>query len=209
MDEITSWHWRLIRHLVDRAEVSCLVPIYPLVPKGTAAEVTAKTAALIENRTTEPPILMGDSAGGGIALAAALTLRDRGVPQPRRLVLISPFLDATLSDPRQPALERTDPMLRRAGLAEAGRAYAAGLSLDDPRVSPLRGDLRGVAPITLFTGTRDLLDADARVLADAADRAGVDVQLRVARGAPHVYPLMPTRQGGAARSEIIEICRQR
>ncbi len=188
--EIAAQHWALVGQMVREASARCVVPIYPLAPGATAAEVVARATELV------PPgaVLMGDSAGGGLALAVALQV-------PARLVLISPWLDVAIPQGEEP----TDPMLRLEGLAEAGRMYAGELPLDDPRVSPLYGDLAGLPPMTIFTGTRDLLDADSRRLADAARAAGVEVELHICDGAPHVYPLLPTRDGAEARRRIITL----
>jgi acetyl esterase/lipase len=153
-------------------------------------------------------VVVGDSAGAGMALAAALAMRDRGLPQPSRMVLISPFLDATMTDGRQEAVASKDSMLRRPGLREAGRLYAGSLELDDPVVSPIYGDLRGLPPLTVFTGTHDILDCDSQRLTELAREAGVTVvDLVEVEGAPHAFPLFPTRQGKAARREIVDVCK--
>jgi epsilon-lactone hydrolase len=107
---------------------------------------------------------MGDSAGGGMALAVAEMLRDQGREQPARLVLISPWLDVTMTDPRQATIEPTDPTQSRPGLVEHGRLYAGDLNTTDYRVSPLHGDLHGLAPITVFAADRDILYTDAVTL---------------------------------------------
>jgi epsilon-lactone hydrolase len=191
VNQIVRQHWSLVAQLVREAGARCVVPIYPLVPHATAAEVVDSAT-----RFARPGVvLMGDSAGGGLALAVALRA------PAARLVLISPWVDAAVPYRDAPA----DTMLRRPGLAEAGRLYADGLSLDDPRVSPLHGDLSGLPPTTIFTGTRDLLDPDSRRLADAARAAGVEVDLHVCEGTPHVYPLLPTRDGAEARRRIITL----
>lgn len=76
-------------------------------------------------------MLIGDAAGAGLALAAAQRLRDRTGAQPSRIVLISPWLDLTMSHPDQPAIEAADPFQARSGLLEAGRLYAGTLATDD------------------------------------------------------------------------------
>jgi acetyl esterase/lipase len=147
---------------------------------------------------------MGDSAGGGLALAVGQGLRDRGLT-PRRIVLISPWLDVATEDPASRALADRDPMLAIPGLVEAARSYAGPLALDDPRVSPLHGALTQLPPITVFTGTEDLLNPDSHRLADACAAAGVSCELIEETEQPHVYPLLPTREGQAARRRIVAL----
>jgi monoterpene epsilon-lactone hydrolase len=211
VNEIVRWHWLLIGQLVREVPARSVVPIYPLAPAATAGEVSTRVAELVADVVTgdgsSPTIVVGDSAGGGLAVAASFALRDRGLSQPARLVLLSPFLDATMSDERQAAVAPKDKMLRRPGLREAGRLYAGSLALDDPSVSPIHGDLRGLPPLTIFTGTHDILDCDSQRLAERAREAGVPVDLLEVDGAPHAFAVLPTRQGAAARRRIVEVCR--
>jgi acetyl esterase/lipase len=74
-------------------------------------------------------------------------------------------------------------------------------------VLPLRGDMRQLPPITVFTGTDDLLNPDAHRLHDACADAGVPLELVEAPRMPHVYPLLPTPEGRAARRHIVEVLR--
>ncbi|WP_165364967.1 alpha/beta hydrolase fold domain-containing protein [Streptomyces sp. C] len=145
--ELVRPHWSLIRTLVTRARARVVVPAYVLAPRGTADRNVPVAAdllsGLIESGGAGGTVLIGDSAGAGLALAAAQRLRERTGAQPSRIVLISPWLDVSMSHPGQAALEAADPVLARAGLAEAGRLYAGTLAADDPRVSPLQRLLRG------------------------------------------------------------------
>jgi epsilon-lactone hydrolase len=97
--------------------------------------------------------IMGDSAGGGLALAVAQQFGRSASTALRRLILIAPWLDITLDEAAWDADVPRDAMLDRPGLREAGRLYRGELSETDPRVSPLNGDLSQLPPISLFTGT--------------------------------------------------------
>lgn len=207
INEIKRRHWGLIAELTTKAPARCVVPIYPLAPLSTA-DVTVPALAgllrsLLEAVGPEDVTVIGDSAGAGMALAAAQVLRDGGGPRPRAMILISPWLDASVSGAEQAAIAARDPLLDVAGLAEAGRIYAGPLAVTHPFVSPLNGDLRGLPPLTLFTGTRDLLHPDSVALAHAAAQQGVPVELHVGDGLTHIYPLLPTPEGRAARARIV------
>lgn len=209
--EITPVHWTLIRTLARTVPAEIVVPIYRKAPHSTAAKtVPAMTEVLagLLDRDDLPVTVMGDSAGGGMSLAVAQRLRDTDGRQPAHIVLISPWLDVSLSDPRVAEIEPHDRMLGIGGLAESGRMYAGDLPLDDPLVSPLHGSLTGLAPIHVFTGTHDLLNADAHALLDKAEPAGVDIDFHEAAGMQHDYPLLPLiKQGAAARATIAAIVR--
>ena len=203
--EIAPQHWALISRLAD-AGVGVEVPIYGLAPQHTVREaypfVTAVYRQLLDVDASEVTIA-GDSAGGGMALGLAQSLPEAGLPQPRALVLISPWLDLTLSHPELPALEARDPWLSRAGLLEAGRAWAGGEDPTGFRLSPGNGQLAGLAPIDVYVGTRELGLADARLLRQRAAAGGTPLRLTECEGAVHVYPLVPAPEGRAAARRIV------
>jgi monoterpene epsilon-lactone hydrolase len=140
----------------------------------------------------EDVVLAGDSAGGGLALAVAETVRDHGGPQPSRLLLISPWVDLTTSTPETLEVTVGDPWLFIGKM----RAYAewwAG-SPDDtgrPEVSPALGDLAGLPPALMFFGTRDSLWPGGKLLAERAAEAGWPLTYVEEPGLIHVYPVLP------------------
>lgn len=227
--EAISQHWGLVEQLLREVPARVVFPRYPLAP-GThpgpsssdpeaaptpsSAEATVTGAAgLIAHWAAMvgagEVVVMGDSAGAGLALAAVQHLRDigGGGGLPRQLVLISPWLDVTMSDPEQAALERGDPILGRAGLAEAGRIYAAELGVEHPFASPLFGSMTDLPPLTVLASTGDLLLPDARRLVAAARAAGVDVDYDEQPGLFHDFALLPVPEGGAARALLVAACR--
>lgn len=205
--EIVKAHWRFIGFLTRETGASCLVPIYPLAPQGTALDVVPTIgrllAAVIDEADGARVTVIGNSAGGGMALAAAQWLRDNGHRQPDSLVLISPGLDATLSHRHQGALAATDPTQDIPGIREGARMYAGELALSHPYVSPLKGELHGLAPMLVFAGTADLLHPDSVALASLARAAGGRVELHLRRGQPHNYAGLPTPEGREDRERIL------
>jgi len=153
--------------------------------------------------------LLGDSAGGTIALASAMRLRDRGVPSPAEVVLISPALDLRFTDPLIPRIQPTDPWLAVPGGRAAAESWSGDLPLTDPLVSPLFGDLDGIGRITLFSGTHDILNADALALVRKARSTGHPLDYHQQPNLLHVYPLLPIPEGAAARREIAAVLTRR
>ena len=206
INEIAPQHWKLIAQVAVETGTRVTVPIYPLAPLATAAEVvpavTDLAAEILGEGADTALSLIGDSAGGGMALAVAVHLRDRGQPAPARTILISPWLDISLTDPRIALLEDRDPWLAVPGARYAGDLYRGALPIDHPHVSPLLADLTGLNPITLFSGTHDIVNADARRLAARATAAGVELDFHEAPEMLHVYPLLPIPEGRAARAAL-------
>jgi len=103
-------------------------------------------------------VIAGDSAGGGLTLALATRLRDTHPEEhAAALVLISPYVDLTVSSDSMHSLARRDPMLSRRVLARGGDLYRGELSRDDPRVSPIFADLHHLPPILIQVGSEEVL----------------------------------------------------
>ncbi|WP_081788294.1 alpha/beta hydrolase fold domain-containing protein [Candidatus Blastococcus massiliensis] len=207
ISEIAPQHWALISRLAD-AGVRVEVPSYGLAPQHTYRDaypfVTAVYRDLLSSTGAAAVTLLGDSAGGGLALGLAQELSAADLSQPRRLVLVAPWLDLTLSNPDLPAVEARDPWLSSTGLHVAAAAWAGGDDPTGPRLSPLNGPLAGLAPIDVYVGTRDICLPDSLLLRDRGAAQGAQVRLEVCEGAVHVYPLVPTPEGRSAARRIIE-----
>jgi acetyl esterase/lipase len=171
-----------------------VVPDYPLTPEHTWRDAHGPVVDLVERLldSPEPVAIAGDSAGGGLALAVAETVRDHGGPQPDRLLLISPWVDLTLSTPETHEVTVGDPWL----FVGKMRAYAewwAG-SPDDlgrPEVSPALGELAGLPPSLMFFGTRDSLWPGGKLLVRRAEEAGWPLTYVEEPGLIHVFPILP------------------
>lgn len=125
------------------------------------------------------------------------------------LVLISPGVNASVGSAKHMAIVARDPVNDIPGTLEAGRLYAGDLDVTHPYVSPLNGDMRGLAPMVVFSGTHDFLYPDSIDLAEKAMAAGVPVELHLRRGQPHNYAGMPTPEGREARETILRTLARR
>lgn len=180
VSDFAPQHFAFLRRLALATGATIHAQVYELAPHQTAERTVARAAALLERH---PDALVGgDSAGGGLAVAASLAVGSR-----RSLLLLSPWLDIRLTDPAIASLEPRDPWLSVTGLRVAGELYRGELSDDDPRVSPLLADLSGLGPSLIVCGDRDILLADSRAFAAKAPNS----ELHVARGMLHVFPLLP------------------
>jgi triacylglycerol lipase len=188
--EVVRLHWAFYASVVRETGCDVIVPIYPLAPHGTAATVVPIVADLIaeqvQSRGADRVGVQGDSAGAGLALAAVQELVRRGAEVPARMVLISPWLDATVSDPRSRSVH--DPMLNVDGLAEAGRLWAGALQPSDPLASPIHGSLKGLPDTWVYSGSLDILFPDSLRLRERAEAENVDIHFDLRKGLVHVWP---------------------
>jgi monoterpene epsilon-lactone hydrolase len=200
------WHWYFIARMVERLGMTFTVPLYPLAPEHDAATIGPFTLDLYRQLLadrSEPWVIMGDSAGGGLATALTQQATAAGLTPPAALVLLSPWLDLTMTDPAQEALEAIDPLLSRAGPGAAARWYAGAWPTTDPRVSPMFGDIAALPRTLVFCGTHDILVADARRFTALAAAAGVPVEYHEEDGLIHAYPLLFFPESRQARDRIM------
>jgi acetyl esterase/lipase len=151
---------------------------------------------------------MGDSAGGALALAVALALRDTGDRTPARVVALSPWLDATLDEPAVADLEATDPMLAETGLRAAGRWWAGAGDPSDPLVSPVNARLTGLPPIDVFIGDRDILRPAVDELARRAGLDAADLHVWEVSSMFHVWMTRAIPEGRRTRRQLADLVRR-
>lgn len=202
---ITTHHWHFLQWLVTEHHCTVIVPLYPLAPESQCVatlQALRQVHALISERHGQFDAFIGDSAGAGLCLALCQELRSSNEALPNRLVLITPFVDASLSHPLVNDTALRDPMLGISGIREAGRLYAGELGASHPLVSPLQADLHNLPAMQIFAATDDILHHDALVFAKKASDSGCAVDLHVEPGMMHVWPLLPLPEGRRSRLAI-------
>ena len=198
------FHWNFADNLARRTGASVVIPIYPLAPRHTFEETYALLDAVYAE-TEGRVILMGDSAGGSLAAGFSEYLVENGMPQSDHLILISPLMDGTFSNPEISAYEDCDPMLGVYGLKQICSVWAGDAGLADYRISPVCGDVSRLKNVTVFIGERDLFYPDCVRFYEKLQNAGVESRLVVGKGMIHDYVLLPIPEAWSAMDEICEI----
>lgn len=202
-------HWDFFKTLIQNTGCTIVAPDYPLAPYQTYEDAYAMIKPiyldLIDRFGSENLILMGDSSGGGLALGLAQTMKNEELPSAKQIVLLSPWLDLSLSDPACLALDKLDPILSISGLRKAAKAYAGQTDLKHFQLSPLYGRLDGLGKISLFIGSRDLLVADARRFKKIALDQGIDLDYTEIQDMVHIGMLLPLPQSKPILKQIIAL----
>ena len=144
--------------------------------------------------------IAGDSAGGGLVVAALIAIRDAGLAQPALGWCISPWVDMEGIGGSMTGLAGTDPMVQKEALLEMAKLYLGGADTRSPLAAPLYADLRGIAPLFIQVGAAETLLDDAVRLAGVAGAANVPVTLEVWPEMVHVWHLFHPRLGAGRRA---------
>lgn len=187
-------HRKLAAAVGDAARARVWLPDYRLAPEhphpAALDDALAVYKTLLEKGQDPARLsIVGDSAGGGLALALALTLRDANLPLPASLVLISPWVDLGLGGDTISTHTKRDPMVSIGWLRWAINAYCRNIEPAEPACSPLFADLTGLPPILIQVGSEEILLSDALRLHERAQAAGLHCELNRFDGLWHVFQL--------------------
>ncbi len=187
-------HRGVVAKFVNLSRIGALLFEYRLAPEHRfPAAVDDAVAAygwlLKQGYSPGQIIVAGESAGGGLALATLLALRDQGIALPAAAVAISPWTDLQCTGESYRTNAKVCLSPEGAWTAFADH-YAGNQDKNQPLMSPLYGDLRGLPPLLIYTGGAEILRDDAIRFAEKAEAAGVEVVLRVGEGLFHCYPVM-------------------
>lgn len=194
-----SSHRKLAAHVARALGVTALVLDYRRAPEhphpAQIEDGVAAFTALTERGIAPADITtIGDSAGGNLAVAIPLALREQGKPMPGRIIAFSPWLDMENKGETLTTNDATDALIS-VGLLEGMIAGVLGDSVDPttPLANPLHADLTGLPPLYANAGAIEALVDNATRLADRAEQAGVDVTLSIVEGMQHVFPFLAGR----------------
>lgn len=185
-------------HLARHLRASVVVMDYRLAPEhpfpAAIEDSVAVYQALRNGQSVGRRLLMaGDSAGGNLAIATALKLRDLGEPLPAGIIAFSPWLDMENSGETIETNAETDRLVNRGILENMAVTYLGGASPVDPLANLLKADLAGLPPVYVNAGTVEALLSDTTRFVDAARQAGVDVTVSIVEGMQHVFPCLAGR----------------
>jgi acetyl esterase/lipase len=203
-------HWIFLRNLMRRLGCRASYVDYPLAPEHGITETMAMAQQAYEFLVNKYPndkfMFIGDSAGGGLALALAQKLnREKFPTQPEKMILISPWLDLRLGNLHIEPLAAKDPLLSIKALSLAADLYARGSDKSVYLLSPLNGEVKGLGEIHLFIGTRDILWPDCVRFLKKTKKARQNIFMYEYENMPHVWIFFPFRQTKEAITRIIEI----
>ena len=201
---IAKQHWDLIGKIASETSSTVFVPRYGLASRHNVDDAL-DFLELVHKEVAGlglPVVIAGDSAGGGLAL----TIAQQGSWQQitKRLILIAPWVDSEWSYEDFERYENRDPWLLSQSLRYIAIVWSGRGDYKRVEVSPLRGELRGLPPTSIYVGDYDLLYQDALALKMKLAASGIENTLHFQPGALHVYPLIPSPEGTAAVRKMLD-----
>lgn len=219
---IKPHHFYLIKSLAKSLNARVTMLDYPLAPKHKADETLEVCYKLYKQISQEADerqlVLMGDSAGGGLALAIAMMVRNHNVDSmnhqanhsekqpirmPDKIVLYSPWLDIGITHEEVDLYQERDAILNKEALIEIAKAYAGGMNLNDFRVSPIFGDLSQLGEIGVFYGTHELFYPRCRDFCRMDQIDGTIITGFEYEAMPHVWIIIPMEERDKALNETV------
>lgn len=189
--ETSEEHWNFLENLVKDTGYTVILPDYPLAPKYTYEDVFTMIKPLykeiIERISPEDLIMMGDSAGGGMALALEENLSEENEELPSKLILISPWLDTKMENSKIDEVQKNDKDLNKEALKIAGMAYKGKNGKDTYLVNPIDGPLDKLKNVTIYTGTYDILNPDVEILVQKAKEKNVTINVKEYEECGHIW----------------------
>ena len=197
--------WGFIADIASKTGCGFSTPNYPKLPNYTQKDsfpmVLEYYKEYEKNHDMSKVVIAGDSAGGSYVLTLMQKARDLGLPLPAKMILLSPWVDI---DGGNPEMNQYDDLIENEGTVLLGKAWASGIDLKDPAVSPLYGDMTGLPKTGLWVGTWEVLHDQNMLFHEKLKAAGVDVTLHIGEEMVHEYPLYPIPEGEEARKQIAD-----
>lgn len=198
-------HWHYIARISRMAQMAALVIDYRMSPLSPFPDGFSDIIETVTNLDLPGDwFFVGDSSGGGMCVSAFFKLRELNAKLPKKLILLSPWLDATLQNPAIDLNKREDAMMTVGRLSKAAVEYAANDDLKNPLISPIFGNIEGLPPVLLQIGTADLLLWDCRKFYLKCLDAGVDVRYEEYPSAFHDFMMLSLlpEAGRALKSQV-------
>ena len=191
--DLEKEHWKTCGDIINKLGCTVILPDYPLTPKYNYKDTFNMMEALykkvVDKVESSDFVIMGDSAGGGLALALVQKMGEDSIKMPNQTILKSPWLDVRMYNPRIEKVYKNDPMLNKSALKLAGEKYAGKDGINSYLVNPIDGPLDKIKNVSIFTGTYDILNPDVKILEERAKEVGNTINIYETEKATHIWLL--------------------
>lgn len=204
----TDLHWNAIKKITANTNQTVWLCDYPKSPENQMATIAKNIDQVFEKALEqyEPGniTLLGDSVGGTLITALTQRLIQKNQQPPRKLILVSPVMDSTMSNPNIDEVDARDPMLSKAGVLSAKKMCAGEMDLKNEMLSPIYGSFHGFPKTVLFLAENDIMYPDQLLALQKLQAAGVDLKVIEGKNMPHIWPILPVmKEANVAMKHLI------
>jgi len=202
-------HWDALRSISEKTNSTIWMCDYPKAPEHTIDEITSNIDVVYENAISKYPnhsiSLIGDSVGGNLIATLIQRRIQNGESIPKQLILISPVMDASMTNPEIEKIDSLDIILSKQGVLSAKKMAADGIDLKDPIISPIYGSFSGFPKTTLFVASHDIMYPDQQLAIQKMKTEITDFEVIEGKEMPHIWPLLPImKEAKIAFKQILE-----
>jgi acetyl esterase/lipase len=203
-------HWNSIGQIVKQTNIKAFLVDYPKAPEHQIIEINENIDTvyehLISKYSPKNIILLGDSAGAMLLILLVQRLIKKSIPLPKSMILISPVLDASMTNPAIENIDKFDIMLSRKGVISAKTMCSGNICLQSDEISPIYGSFKKFIPTYLFTATHDIMYPDSELFIQKMRDENIPTHVHVGEGIPHIWAFLPVMsEAKKALNEIIDI----
>lgn len=202
-------HWDSVKKIAKKANYKIWLCDYPKAPEHQidiiSKNIDSIYASALKSYQADQISIIGDSVGGSLATALIQRVILKKGELPNKLILVTPVMDASMSNLAIKTLEKSDPMLSTEGVLSAKKMCAGSKDLKDPIISPLYGSFEGFPSTVLFLAKNDIMYPDGKLAEMKMKKSNVDLEVFERNNMPHIWPLLPVMK--AAKTALNEIIR--
>lgn len=191
-------HWDTIKTISSQTSYTIWMCNYPKAPEHKISEISENIDTIyhtaLENYSPNQIAMIGDSVGGTLITALIQRLISTNIKLPQKIILISPVVDASMTNPEIEKTDLIDPMLSKNGVLSAKRMCAGDIDLKDAMISPLYGRFEQFPETILFLAENDITYPDQKLVVDKLTAAKVNIEIIEGKNMPHIWPFLPVMQ---------------
>lgn len=206
-------HWNSIGQIVKQTNIKTFLVDYPKAPEHQITEINENIEAvyndLLSKYSSKNIILLGDSVGGMLLILLVQRLIKNSKPLPKTIILLSPVLDASMTNPAIEIIDKVDIMLSRKGVISAKKMCSGNISLQSDEISPVYGSFKNFIPTYLFTATHDIVYPDSEILIQKLREENIPIHVFKGEGMPHIWAFLPVMsEAKKALNQMIDILKK-
>lgn len=203
-------HWDAAKKIAEQTGYTIWMCNYPKAPENKITKISENIDSIyktaLESYQSNQICFIGDSVGGTLTISLMQRLIKKHIELPNKLILVSPVMDASMSNPEIEKIDQIDPMLSKIGVLSAKKMCAENNNLKNEMISPLYGSFEKFPQTILFLAENDITYPDQKLTIQKFIEVKINIEIITGKNMPHIWPLLPVmKEAKTSLNEIIRI----